>query len=279
MTDALRAEFLKIRRRPSTWILLGLMVGDVVFWQYFLGYGTWLQIKAGVITVPPFMTSPLSQPFAAVQVIRAVVTQLSDLTTIALILGALTAGSGYSWGTLKTELTAGAPRLAIFAAQFLILAALLIPAVVLLFAVATGLTFLLSSIQHIPLLWPPAWQFPAAMGAVYLNLVFSMVFGLMLATLVRSAAVGIGLGLGPVSVLTAIPAWIGGPAVQSFENQWLPWSNAFSLTFVFGALGEGPHGSMGGIPPDAVVPVLIVAAYTIGFLMLGGLVLNRRDVV
>jgi ABC-type transport system involved in multi-copper enzyme maturation permease subunit len=278
MGNALRAEFLKVRKRPATWVLLGLVIADVLFWQYFLGYGTWLQIKAHVLTVAPFMTSPLSQPFSTTQIVRAVVDQVFDLSTIALILGALTAGSAYGWGTVKTELTAGEPRLLIFAAQFLVLALLFLPLVPLLFGVAVGLTFLLSSLQHFPMLWPPLWQFPAAMGSIYLNLVLSMAEGLMLATVARSAAVGIGLGMGPVTVLTDIPGFIGGPSIENIEQQWLPWPNALSLTFVFGPLGGGPSEILAGVPQNAAGPILIVLGYTLVFLSVGAIVLRRRDV-
>jgi ABC-type transport system involved in multi-copper enzyme maturation permease subunit len=276
MADAVRAEFLKIRKRPATWVLLGLVIGDVLFWQYFLGFGTWLQIKAHVITAPPAFSGPLSQSFSTMQVVRAVADQVSDFGTIALILGALVAGSGYGWGTVKTDFTAGASRLVIFAAQFLILATLFVPLVPLLFAVAVGLTVLLSSTQHFPMLWPPVWQFPAAMGAIYLSLVVNMAFGLMTATLTRSAAFGIALGMISTSPLALIGLF-SGPLAQGVE-QWLPWSTAFSLTFVFGPLGGGPNEVLYGVPGNAAVPILVVAAYTLAFLAAGGLVLRRRDV-
>jgi ABC-2 type transport system permease protein len=278
VAEALRTEFLTLRKRPMTWVLFLLMIADVLFWHYFLAYGTWLQIQAHLITVPPFLTSPTSQDFSTMQMIRAIGEQSGDIGDMALILGALAAGSGYEWGTVKTEFTAGRRRLTLVLAQYCVLALLAAPVVVLLFAIAVGLSFLIAVVGHFPRFWPPVWQFPAAMGALYLTILINSAFGMVLAILTRSAAVATGLGLSYGFVLGAILQPLPLAVVSAIGSR-DPFTNVAGLFDIFGPLGGGPTervympGVSGGIRS-----VLTVVAFLLVFLAVASFAASRRDV-
>src|SRR4051794_789187 len=123
---SLGAEMLKLRKRPAVWVVLAVVLGDLLFFQYFINYGTYLQAKAGVISTQ----GPIDWGLATTktsEIARVVVSHYAGLgASLALVLGALVMGNEYSWGTHKTIFTQGPPRLAIYWAQVLALALLLL---------------------------------------------------------------------------------------------------------------------------------------------------------
>lgn len=282
---AFRAELLKLRKRPTTWVLTGLVIFSVLFFDYLSSYGTYLQVQAGVVVsqVAPELILDAMLPH---EFIRAVIdTIVSEGSAIALILGALMAGSEYGWGTLKTALVSGPPRLAIYTGQILALAVALAALVPVTYAAAAAASLLVAQLQGgastIPraYAWPPASQVMSALGVAYLLLAMPAALGLMLATLLRATASAIGLGLAWLFVIEAtIETFAFASPVLSGLLGWLPGANALSLSTTFGVLGGSDYTPVAGpVRGSAVQFSLVLGAYVVAFLLVGALVFRRRD--
>jgi len=279
MGAAFRSEVLKLRKRPALWVLCALAIGDVLFFVYFLGYGYYVQVQAGVVTstVGPDV---LLRSLLTDQVVRAMLNQSGNFLAVGVILGALAAGSEYGWGTLKTVLTAGRPRLAVYGAQLLVLAVLLAVLVPAIFLATAGTSLLITALQHQPIQWPRQEQVLGALGDAYLIFAMATALGAMLATLFRSASVGIGLGLGLFYVISpTLDLFFGSSVIQGLID-WLPDDNAYSLITLFGPLGGGPYAvAEGPARGDAAHFALVLVLYTVASVVLGAFVYRRRDVV
>ncbi len=287
---AFRAELLKLRKRPATWVLLGLLLFSVVFFDYFIPFGVYLRVSAEVQAgVSVAAQVPLTLQLAALlphQVIRAVMsTVIGNGSVIALVLGALMAGSEYGWGTSKTALASGPSRLALYAGQVSALAAALATLVPSVYLAAAAATFLVTRIEGgattIPGAtdWPALAQAPAALGVAYLLLAMPAAFGLLLATLVRATAPAIGFGLawlfvveGTIQTFAFASSTLGGILTV------LPGANAGSLSTTFGVLGGSDATPVQGpVTGSAAHFSLVLVAYVVTFLSVGALVFRRRD--
>jgi ABC-2 type transport system permease protein len=278
-----RAEWLKLARRPATWILGIILVAGI----FSLGYG-FLFLAIQLVERSP-ATPQNPNPGSAAQILRegllpsAVVAQVIPLLStiggpIALILGALTIGSEYSWGTLKTILTQRPGRLSLTGGKFLALAPILLAfsfgALVvgligsLLYAAIAGASFAL----------PSAATLIEGLGAGWLILAAWTTLGVALATLFRSAALAIGLGLVYALVLENV---ISGVAffVEQAEavRRLLLGANSSALANYFADPTPGSVAAQGRIPPERATLILLV--YIAAFLAVTLFVMNRRDVV
>ena len=120
MTGSIRAELLILRKRPSTWILLGLWTPLALVFAYAVPYATYRDDPAGSARRAPAAGRRRQHsrgfPFFG--------------GVFALMLGVLSLGSEYGWGTLKTLFTQRPPRLQVFGAKLVALALALVPFVV-----------------------------------------------------------------------------------------------------------------------------------------------------
>ena len=114
---------------------------------------------------------------------------------IALILGALAVGSEYGWSTFKTVLTQRPGRTALFFGKLLALGVVLALLVVLTFATAAASSLVVAVLAGAPVKGPPLGELVCALGADFLILTTWAAFGALLATLLRSTALSIGIGL------------------------------------------------------------------------------------
>ena len=281
-TGSFRAEWLKLWRRPATWIL-GLLLLAIVF---AFGYAFLYFVSLVIERNAPGPQNP--DPAASARDLREAllpanfVSQSLPLLSglggpIALILGALALGSEYGWGTLKTILTQQPGRLSVFAGKGLALALLL-----LLFglgALALGLTasLLFTAVAGGPLALPAAATILKGLGAAWLILAAWTALGVALAALFRGTALAIGLGLVYALVLETIVGTIAAlverarPIREAFLG-----ANAGALADAFRPPPEAAFSAPSRIPAGQATLVLL--AYTAAFLLLAALLLRRRDV-
>lgn len=273
--DSARAEWLKLRYRPAVWLLGILLCGGILTFGYLLVYlGTVILART-----PPAEGGP--PPDLIVRELRAglvpgallgqVIPLLSTLGgPIGLILGALTLGGEYGWGTLKTILTQRPGRLALVGGKLLALAPLL-----LLFSLGAFVVGLLGSVAIAALLGeslapPAALDLLKGVGAGWLILAVWTTFGVALATLFRSAALAIGLGLIYSLVLESV---VSGVAlfVEAIDTarRFLLGANAGALASYFGGSGST-------IPPERATLVLVLYLVVFVALTLGAV--RARDV-
>ncbi|PWU46715.1 ABC transporter permease, partial [Micromonospora globispora] len=118
MSRSFRAETVKLVRRPASWLLLAITLVLSLIFTYVFPYAS---IAGGTAGPNADRTLPMLLPD------RLVGNSLGGLPvflgSIVLILGVLTVGGEYGWGTWKTVLSQGPSRLEVYAGKLLTLAA------------------------------------------------------------------------------------------------------------------------------------------------------------
>src|ERR671925_1425963 len=107
--SSLRAELLVVRKRTSTWILLGLWTALALVFAYAVPYVTYLNGSS-----PESLAEVLPQ--SLVETLMGGFPFFGGV--LALMLGVLAFGSEYSWGTLKTLLPRRPGRSLVLGANF-----------------------------------------------------------------------------------------------------------------------------------------------------------------
>jgi ABC-2 type transport system permease protein len=274
-----RAELLRLRRWPATWVLIGVWFAlDLAFVYVFnyVAYRTGSQ-SAVADAVPRAQLladlMPDAVPVAAVQG-----TPLFG-GAILMILGALAAGSGYGWGTWKTVLTQRPGRGAAFGGTLVVLALTVVALVLATFALDLGVASVLAAVESQPVVLPSLGELAQGAGTGALVLGMWAAAGVLIGVLTRSPALAVGLGLVWALVvenlLRGVADLIGGLAVVTDH---LPGTAAGSLV-----------GSLGGTAADGTPGVQTIlsggtaALFLLGYLVMfatGGLALmRRRDLV
>jgi ABC-2 type transport system permease protein len=290
MLASFGAELLKIRKRPSTWVLPLIWLSIIVLLNYTLTYTL-------LSNVPP-PTFPEGTPRAQQEQLREQQEQFQEQqlqglypenlvpglipgypsigAPIALILGALAVGSEYGWATLKTVLTQRPGRTALFLGKLLALGGVLALLVVLTFASGAASSFVVAVLAGAPLQGPPLGELLRALGAGFLILAVWASLGALLATLLRSTALTIAIGLVYSLILESVIFNLPIPN-ESFQNarELFPGQNSSSLADSFSA--QAPTG-LTPPPVDAAQATLVLLAYTAAFVALATLVFRRRDV-
>ena len=188
MISVIKAEFRKYVRRPAIRAVVALVALLVA-----LNYGISL---AGLID-PSFApgTGIDVKALYPDQFVNEATGAVGIAAAMAMISGALMAGSDYTLGTLKTALTQRVGRLTTVAGRvttYLLFTAFL-TLVILGMSVAGSL--IVASYEHHGVAWPVAVDVAKGFGAIWLALSTSGALGLFLGTLFRQPAVALGVGL------------------------------------------------------------------------------------
>jgi ABC-2 type transport system permease protein len=154
MRGSVSAELLLLRKRRSTWILLGIWTALATFFSYLLPY---VEYRNGDLGGGPGET-PLEDLLPG-----ELAGHLSGGFpffggVFALMLGVLALGSEYGWGTLRTVLVQRPGRLQVFAAKLLALAAGLVPFVLAVYAVGTLASYAIAWNEGVEIGSPSAWD-------------------------------------------------------------------------------------------------------------------------
>ncbi|MGH3147333.1 MAG: ABC transporter permease [Rubrobacter sp.] len=281
------AELLKIRKRPATWVLVLVWVVIVILFGYFFTYA--------------FVANPPPPPEDTPQEVQAQIeadteTQLQALlpenlleqmfggnvfglgAAIVLILGAMVAGSEYGWGTFKTVLSQRPRKLAVLSGKVLALAVFLIVFVLLGLAAGAASSFVVAQLEEAAVEWPVWREVLRGLGAGTLILAVWSLFGFALATLFRSTALAIGLGLAWAlaveNTISALP--VESDAYETFRRFTLG-ENTTGVSNYFGS----PFPEQFGVPDPLVEPeraAITLAAYAAAFVVLAAFFFWRRDV-
>lgn len=272
------AEFLKLRKRPATWVLALVWFSLVVLFGYVLTY-------VFLVNAPEEMAPPGADSDSFLQALLPE-NLLSNVLAgfpstgggpITLILGALAVGSEYGWETFKTSLTQKPGRLRVFFGKMLALGALLVGFVLLAFAAGAASSIGIAFLEDGAVEWPPLTDILLAMGSGWLIVALWTSLGVFLATLFRSTALAIGLGL----VYALLLEGIAGTLLASDERydtirSALLNENSYALINQF----ESPLPPGFGVPSSIVEPTqgaIVLGAYTLGFILLSALLFWRRD--
>jgi ABC-2 type transport system permease protein len=274
VTGSVRAELLVLRKRASTWILLGIWATLALVFAYVVPYATYLNRST-----PDNLTDVLPQ--------NLVGTLMGGFPffggVLALMLGVLAFGSEYGWGTLKTLFTQRPGRLHVFGAKLLALAAALAAFVLVVFALGALASYSIAVREGADASWPSLSLLLRGLAAGWLILAVWAAFGVLLAVLFRGTALAVGVGIlyafvieGLLSALATQVSLLD-PLVEFFVR-----ASGYSLVVGLGASAEdagdrGP-GSFSGPFVGGEQALLVLISYLALFVVVAAWRLRRRDV-
>lgn len=270
-------ELLVLRKRASTWILLGVWTLLGLLFSYLLPYLTY---RGGI-------EGPWQSPLETLLPQRLADNLLGGFPffggVFALMLGVLAIGSDYGWDTLKTVLIQRPGRMRMFGSKLTALAVGLVPFVIVIFVAGAAASYLIAGAEGAAVHWPSAWELIRAAAAGWFVLATWAAFGVVLAVVSRGTALAIGLGIlyalvieGLLSALASEVGWLD-VLVEYFLR-----ANAYSLVAAIGvptaALVDNGPGSFFGPFVGAGQAISVMSAYAICFLALSAILIRRRDV-
>ncbi|MDQ4008617.1 MAG: ABC transporter permease [Actinomycetota bacterium] len=268
-----RAEVTKLLHRPAGWLLLAIAVVLSLTFAYLVPYAGYAAGTSG----PPNSDRGLPAMLPGEVVGSAIGGMPVFVGALALVFGVLVVGSEYGWETWKTVLAQGSSRLSVYSAKVGAVALGTLVLVASLFAVAAAASAVVAVVEDQPLLWPAATDLLVGVGAGWLVTTMWASLGVLLAVLLRSVAMPIGLGLvwllAVQNLLTAIAAPLLDWVAQMQKG--LPGPNAGSLVASLGASPTTP-GVDGLVGSGQATMVLF--GYTVVFTVVGGWLLTRRDI-
>jgi ABC-2 type transport system permease protein len=267
------AELLLLRKRPATWILLGIWTFLGIFFAYVVPYALDPGDSPGGVErfLPDALVDNLISAFPFFGGV------------FALMLGVFAIGGEYGWDTLKTLFTQGPGRLRVLAFKLVALTLVLIPFVLALFVAGAVASLIIAQIEDAPVHWPALWALVRAIGAGWLILTAWAALGALLGVLTRGASLAIGIGIlysllveGLLSAF-ADSVSVLRPLVDVFLR-----SNGYSIAQSLGAsvetISDSGPGSFEGPFVGSGQAVAVLVALLGAFVALAGAVLRRRDV-
>jgi ABC-2 type transport system permease protein len=282
MIASFQAELIKLRKRPATWVLLGVTLALTLLFGYLLPYSSWLTSDQN------FQTQGLDPRAVLAGTLpgELVPTSLGGFPVfagaLALILGALATGGEYGWGTLQTALTQRPARLAVYGGKLAALAVSALGIVLAVFALNAATAAVIALLESRPLDYPPLAELAQGIGSGWLILGMWCGLGAVLGFAFRGVALPVGLGVVWVLGVENLISAVAGSLLTSLQplRDLLPGVNAGSLVW---SLAPG-GGSSGEAPPGVVDAVaggratLSLALYVAAFVSVGALLVRRRDV-
>lgn len=286
MFASFRAELLKIRKRPATWVLALVWFVLLVLFGYVFTYS--------FAANPP--EPPEDQPAAVQQQEERLNEQLLDGllpenmlenlfangtfnlgAAIVLILGAMAAGSEYGWTTLKTSLTQRPGRFGFLSGKALAVGVFIVLFVLLGLAAGAASSYGVAYLENAAVKWPPLEELARAVGVGVLTFGAWGFLGFALAMLFRGTALAIGLGLAwALAVENTI-------ALLPIDSDWWKGFRRITLgenTASLGSIFGDPNPSF-GIPAPLVEPeraAITLGIYVVAFAAISLFLLLRRDV-
>jgi ABC-2 type transport system permease protein len=272
MLGSLLAEILKLYKRPANWTLLVVALVLSQVFNYLVPYAGYLsadsegaaeRILAGTMPENLISNSIGGFPLFA--------------GALALTLGAISVGSEYGWGTLKTVLTQRPRRLSVYTGELFALCIAVFVIVIATFALGALSSTVIALSQSEAMDWPSTAELAQGIASGWLILMTWCLLGVMLAFVFRGMALPIGLGvvwiLGIENLIVNVAA-----ALLDFADtlqKALPGVNAGSLV---SALGGGNDTPGVNSVVDGTQATLVLIAYAVAFSLIAGFALQRRDV-
>jgi ABC-2 type transport system permease protein len=283
MSGSFAAEILKLSKRATTWVLLGLSLVLMELFAYALPYLSYLTGDQNTATEGLTRQQVLAGVLPD-QLISNTIGGFPVFTgALALIFGGLAVGGEYGWGTLKTILTQRPSRLRVYAGKLLALAAMVLAGVLIMFAVGALTSGVIATIESKPLDFPAAAEFARGLGGAWLILATWCAFGALLGFVFRSVALPVGVGAVWVLGIEGLISGVAGSLLPSLQGlrDLLPGVNAGSVVWVLTSLAGGNPAEVAPGVTDAVSGTrgaVTLAAYLAAFAVAGALLLRRRDV-
>lgn len=272
MLASFSAEILKLYKKPTAWVLLLVALALSQVFNYLVPYAGYLSAEnewaAEQVLARTMPENLISNSIGGFPLFAG---------ALALTLGAISVGSEYGFGTLKTMLIQRPRRLSFYAGELLALAVAVLAIVLSIFAFGALTSYAIATSQSESMDWPSLVELARGVASGWLILITWCLFGVMLAFVFRGMALPIGLGvvwiLGVENLIVNVAAALLGFA-DTLQKA-LPGVNAGSLV---SALGGGNDTPGVNTVVDGTQATLVLAAYAIAFALSAGLALYRRDV-
>jgi ABC-type transport system involved in multi-copper enzyme maturation permease subunit len=272
MLASFSAEILKLYKRPTAWVLLIVALVLSQVFNYLVPYAGYLTAEneraAEQILESTMPENLISNSIGGFPLFAG---------ALALTLGAISVGSEYGWGTLKTMLIQRPRRLSIYAGELLALAIAVLAIVLSIFVFGALTSYAIATSQSESMAWPSLAELARGVASGWLILMTWCLLGVMLAFVFRGMALPIGLGvvwiLGIENLIVNVAA-----ALLDFAEtlqKGLPGVNAGSLVSALGGRNDTP-----GVNTvvDGTQATLVLIAYVVVFALIAGFALQRRDV-
>ncbi|CAA9461823.1 MAG: hypothetical protein AVDCRST_MAG14-2574 [uncultured Rubrobacteraceae bacterium] len=280
MAASFSFELLKLRKRVAVWALGVILVFMVAFFDYFQFYSSIVSLQEGD-TGPTGQITNVQQ-FEEYLLPGNITVNVAGLLSffggpIALILGALSAGSEYGWGTLKTALTQRPGRINVLAGKLLAVGVVLF--VFSLLALGTGAisSYVVAGLLEEPVNWPAAEEILKGLGIIWLILGAWASVGIFLSILFQGTALAIGLGLMyGLAIENLIFGFSDQSKVIEAISKVLLTRNGGGLA---SSLGQTPQAFSSPDPVDPAQAALVLGGYVLVLLLMTALLLRQRDVV
>ena len=270
MGSTIAAEFFKLRKRPMTWWMLGIMaaITTLVFTvNYQLGHHS-----SNATTVRDSLDR-IYLPQGAHTAVTAANSLWSILVVIAV---AVVMGNEFQYGTIRTQLAMGLRRIPYLLAKAIAVFFAGIIGLAIIIAFGVGLSLLLTAVDGVTIQWSGAFgqEFWQGIGAELLGTVTRFTLALFITLLARQVVAGVAVVLGYTvleGTITSILTGFGGgwaKAVNFFLNP-----NQRAIMYGLNRSAEfNKH-----LLPTGVAAALL-ATYAIIFLVVSVIIFNRRDV-
>ncbi len=278
LTSSAQAEALRLRKWPALWVLLSAWMILNLLFLYVFNYITY---RTGDPTGPAESGIPREAVLAGLlpAAVPAVFTQGMAMFggAMMLILGALTIGSGYGWGTWKTVFTQGPSRASVSRGTLAMLSVVVVGLVLTVFVVDLSVASIIATMQSQAIALPTVADSVRSIGAAVLILGMWMLAGVLIGALARGPALAVGLGLVWVLVVENLLRGVAGVLGPLRPlTDFMPGTAAGSLA---GALrtvaGPPPPGVLTILSPTTAVLTLL--GYLVVFALATGVLLHRRD--
>lgn len=267
MIATIKAEWRKNRVRPALLVGMGALAALTV-----LAYsGQWY-----VATHPGAGDRPI--PLATLfpeQFVNAVMGAGFPLgAALAIVLGAIVAGSEYTWSTLKTMFTQGPGRLTIWSGRVIVFTVWMGLLTAVLFVIGAAYSTVIAAINNHALAYPAAADIAKGFGTIWLVFAVNGAIGLALGVLIRQSAVALGVGIVYILSVEIIAVRF----IDSLSNGDYKWIGDLFVGQNASALMAHVTGATKGITISAEQSVIVLFAWLVGLLIVAAGLQRARDV-
>ncbi len=270
MGSMIRAELFKLRKRPMTWWMLGIMaaVTTLVFTiNYQIGKHS---------TNPTTARNVLNNALLPNGVHTAVSAGNALWGTLTIIAIAVVVGNEFQYGTLRTQLAMGLRRIPYVLSKAIAVYLAAIIGLIIIVAFGVGLSVILTAVEGTPLTWRGAFgqEFWQTLGVQLLGTATRFALALFITLLARQVVAGVAVVLGYTileGTITSILTGFGGGWAKAVNFFLTPNQRAISY-----GLDRSQNFNKELFSPPIAVTLLVV--YAIIFFVVSVAIFNRRDV-
>ena len=277
MIRFISAEFLKLRKRPMTKVLLFVLLGMMVAVYMFVFFATTAPPGEEFTILPLLQDLRFSIPFAML-----ILFQIG--TILAIVLSAGSIGGEYGWGTIRTTLICSESRAKFLAAKLITVLLMVLVGMIIGLVVGFVTCLITTAIGGLPFdlgfitagyLWDQFLQF----WRTFFIIMPYVLLAFLLSILGRSAMPGIAISVGVffmeslfATLFKAAGGWI------AHIPDYLPAANTAPIMALIQPLPEGLKEEMGLVASGVWQAAAVLAGYCILFLVLSFYLFRRRDV-